>query len=719
MPASPAARAKELLSQLSTEEKLHQLTAQMVFDIDETYEERRDPLRGCYRNPGHFMHQGGKISSPGDVARRINRDVEESMKAQPHAIPPLEHGESLHGAQWGMASIFPQPIGLASTFDPALVEEAADVIGKETAAVGVRQALAPVVNLARDVRWGRTIETFGEDPKLAGDMGAAMCRGFEKNGVAATPKHFADNYADGGRDSNYSTHSERELREVYLKPFEACFKEGGAQGVMAAYNSLFNGLPAHANPWLLTEVLRKEWGFGGIVVSDYGGVNGVAGAHKLAADLPEAVAMCLKAGLDITLANLDYEDIREAWDRGLLSEEDLDRAVLRLLTVKFSLGLFDEPFADPDRADRIVRCEEHKRIAAKAARESLVLLKNDGILPLRPEKNAKIGIFGPGADVLPTGRNYSGPYAHLWEGPDVLSPLACFRAHAEGWSVVTGADSEIPALAPDCDAVLYFTSIVEGEGLDRSELKLPAYRKAVSKDEAAVIVDKAEQSIEVDQEASIRALAEANPNAVVVLMNGAPVDMTAWQEKIPAILEAWYPGEGGSGAVFDVILGRFSPGGKLPVSWPKSAGQLPLFYAHKPSGRGYGYENNDGRPLYPFGYGLSYTSFALENPDLKKTEAGWDLSLDVKNTGDCAGDEVVQVYLRAERTKVVRPVKELIAYRRVSVEKGGTVRAVLTIPESVLSYYDADMVFGPHGGAFSFLVGTSSEQIAFEMKPEG
>ncbi|MCR5682805.1 MAG: hypothetical protein K6G29_10185, partial [Clostridiales bacterium] len=212
-------RAKELLEQLSVDEKLHQLTAQMVFDIGDGYEDRRDPLRGSYRNPGHFMHQYGKISSPGEVARRINRDVEISINAQPHGIPPLEHGESLHGAQWGMASIFPQPIGLASTFDPALVKEAADVIGKETAAVGVRQALAPVVNLARDIRWGRTIETFGEDPKLASDMGAAMCRGFEENGVAATPKHFADNYADGGRDSNYSTHSERELREVYLKPF--------------------------------------------------------------------------------------------------------------------------------------------------------------------------------------------------------------------------------------------------------------------------------------------------------------------------------------------------------------------------------------------------------------------------------------------------------------------------------------------------------------------
>lgn len=714
----PAARARELLSQLSTEEKLHQLTAQMVFDIDEDYENRRDPLRGCYRNPGHFMHQNGKISSPGEVTRRINRDVELSMKAQPHAIPPLEHGESLHGAQWGMASIFPQPIGLASTFDPALAEEVADVIGKETAAVGVHQALAPVVNLSRDIRWGRTIETFGEDVKLASDMGVAMCRGFQNNGVAATPKHFTDNYADGGRDSNYSSHSERELREVYLKPFEACFKEGGAQGVMAAYNSLFNGLPAHANPWLLTKVLREEWGFEGIVVSDYGGVNGVAGAHRLAADLPEAISLCLKAGLDITLASLEYEDIREAWDRGLLSEEDLDRSVLRLLTVKFSLGLFDEPFADPERADRIVRCHEHKKIAAKAARESLVLLKKEGTLPLSREKTKTLGIFGPGANCLPTGRNYSGPYAHLWEAADVLSPLAYFREHADGFEVVTGADAEIPTLAPDCDAVLYFTSIVEGEGLDRCDLRLPSYRKAVSKDEAALIVDKAEQTIEVDQESSIRALAEANPNTVVILMNGAPVDMTAWHGAVPAILEAWYPGEGGSEAIWDAVWGLYSPGGKLPVSWPKNVGQLPLFYAHKPSGRGYGYENNDGRPLYPFGYGLSYTSFVLDNPALRKTEAGWELSLDVRNTGEYDGDEVAQVYLRAEKTKVVRPVKELVAYQRVHVEKGKTARVTLTIPETAVSYYDADMVFDAHGGEFTLLIGTSSDQTSFEMKLE-
>ncbi len=712
---SSLARAEELLKQLSIEEKLHQLTAQMVFDIDEEYENRRDHLCGSYRNPGHFMHRDGKISTPGEVTRRINRDVEISMEKQPHAIPPLEHGETLHGAQWGMASIFPQPIGLASTFNPELVKEVGDVIGKETAAVGVHQALAPVVNIARDVRWGRTIETFGEDPKLSSDMGVAITRGLEENGVIATPKHFVDNYADGGRDSNYSTHSEIELREVYLKPFEACFKEGHAHGVMASYNSLFNGLPSHANPWLLTKVLRDEWGFDGIVVSDYGGVDGVAGAHGIAKDLPEAFALCLKSGLDVTLASLDYKTAKEAWDRGLVTEEDIDRPVLRILKRKFELGLFDKPFSDPDEADRIVRCDAHKAIALKSARESLVLLENDGILPLDKSKIRKLGIFGPGADVYPTGRNYSGPFGHLWEAPDARTPLEYFRRFADGIEIVTGKDSDIPSLASACDAVLYFTTVVEGEGLDRSDLKLPSYRTAASEDEAAVIVDKATHTVEVDQEASVLALAKANPNTVVVLMNGAPVDMTAWKDSARAILEAWYPGEAGAEAVADALWGKYNPGGKLPVSWPKNVGQLPLFYACKPSGRGYRYENNDGKPLYPFGYGISYTTFSLENPSVKKAENGWTVSLDVANTGNFDGDEVIQVYLKAKHTKVVRPLKELVAYKRVFVSKNGKTGVNISIPESVTSYYDSDVVFGNHGGEFALLVGTSAENTPFEL----
>ncbi len=712
-------QAKKLLSELSLDEKLRQLTSQIVFDIDDKYEERRDPLCGNYRNPGHFMHQRGTVSKPSEVARRINRDMEISIVAQPHHIPPIEHGEALHGAQWGMASIFPQPIGLASTFDPELVEEASSVIGRETAAVGVRQALAPVVNVCRDVRWGRTVETFGEDVKLCSDMGAAVCRGFEKNGVVATPKHFVDNYADGGRDSNYSVRSERDLREVYLKPFEACFKEGGAHGVMASYNSLPSGLPAHADPRLLTGILRDEWGFDGIVVSDYGGVGGVCSAHRIADDGAEALAVCIKAGLDVDLPNCSYGEVKEAFERGLLTEADVDRAVLRILKLKYRLGLFNDPYVDPDEADRVVRCAEHRRLALKAAEESIILLKNEGVLPLDASKVKTIGIFGPSAGLLPTGSNYSGPYGHLWEAPDVLPPLEYFRAHAEGINVVTGDDNDIPRLAPSCDAVLYFTSIVEGEGLDRSDLRLPSYRRSVSADNAAVIIDKTDIEIKVDQQRSIETLSECNPNTVVVLMNGAPVDVTPWIGGVSALLEAWYPGEGGSEAIYNVIFGKYNPGGKLPVSWPRSVGQLPLYYAYKPSGRGYGYENDDGSPLYPFGYGMSYTAFGLKNVTAEKTAEGYAVYADVENKGDRCGDEVVQLYVSSSHTKTVQPLRRLAAYRRVTVGAGKSVRVRLDVSADEFRYYDADMRYGPHGGRFTLSVGTSSENAVPVITVDG
>ena len=280
---------------------------------------------------------------------------------------------------------------------------------------------------------------------------------------------------------------------------------------------------------------------------------------------------------------------------------------------------------------------------------------------------------------------------------------------------MTGRDEDIPALAPDCDVVLYFTTVVEGEGLDRSDLRLPSYRTAVSKDEAAVIVDKAELSVEVDQEASIRALAQANPNTVVVLLNGAPVDVTAWRGEVRAILEAWYPGEGGAQAIWETLTGENNPGGKLPVSWPKSVGQLPLFYGNKPSGRGYGYENNDGKPLYPFGYGLSYTTFEMKNPAARKHDAGWEVSLEIENTGAVDGDEVVQVYLQARHTKVVRPIRELVGYQRVHVKQAERTRVSILIPENVTHYYDSDLVLGKHGGDFTLLVGTSADNTPIAL----
>ena len=714
-------RARVLLKEMSLEEKIRQVTADMIFDVDGDYDERRNPLCGSYRNPGHFMHQDkDEPATPGEVAEKINKDVRRSIEAQPHGIPPIENGEALHGAQWGMCTCFPQPIGLASSFDPDLVERAADVIGKECAAAGVRQVFSPVVNLARDCRWGRTVETYGEDVKLSSDMGAAMCRGLQKNGVVATPKHFADNYGAGGRDSNYSETSERTMREVFLPPFKACF-DAGAKSVMAAYNA-WDGVPCSSNRRLLTEILRGEWGFDGFVVSDYNGVSDIETSHRCAFSPAQAAAMALKAGLDVILPFDSFGAVSEALEKGYITESELDENVYRVLLAKFRLGLFDEPYRDPGEADKLVRCDSHRKVALEAARESVVLLKNEGVLPLDKDKIKRIGVFGQSAELIPVGSNYSGPYRAPWRGSDAPTPLEALKAFTgEKVEIVKGDSSDIEALAPECDAVFYFTAIAEGEGSDRSDIRLPRVtsRKA-EKDAGGFIVDEDSFEIVDDQESSILRLCGANPNTVVVLLNGAPVDMTAWIDKTSAVIEAWYPGEQGAKALAEIIFGITNPSGKLPLCIPKSVGQLPLFYSFKPSGRGYAYCDDDGKPLYPFGYGLSYTAFKADGAELKIRDNKAEVSCLVTNTGKVGGAEVIQLYLSSHLCEVVRPLKELKAYKRVYLESGETKKVTLTLDETDFSYYDAKMNFALHDGQHTLLLGTSSEDIfsSFELAAE-
>ncbi len=706
-------QAKALLEQLSLDEKIYQVTADMIFDVDEGYAQLRNPLFGSYRNPGHFMHYKRTApASPSEVAEQINDDMRRSIEAQPHHIPPIENGEALHGAQWGMGTNFPQPIGLASAFDPALVERVADVIGQECAAVGVRQVFSPVVNLARDCRWGRTVETYGEDVKLCSDMGAAMCRGLQKNGVIATPKHFADNYGAGGRDSNYSDTSERTIREVFLPPFKACF-DAGAKSVMAAYNA-WEGVPCTSNRKLLTGILRDEWGFDGFTVSDYSGAEGIYTAHGCAENEAEAAAMALKAGLDVILPRDKFDVVKAAVEKGYLTEEALDKNVLRILTAKFRLGLFDEPYKDPGKADALVRCDRHRALALEAAREAVVLLKNEGVLPLDRNTTRRIGVFGQSADLIPIGSNYSGPYGTPWQGDDAPTPLEALRDYlGEAAEVVYGEPDEIEALAPTCDVNLYFTAIIEGEGSDRSDLRLPSVTVHKNREEdGGLIVDEATQEITEDQEQSILRLCAANHDVVVILQNGAPIDMTAWIEKVPAVIEAWYPGEQGAKALSEILFGQTNPSGKLPITIPKSVGQLPLYYAYKPSGRGYAYCDNDGKPLYPFGYGLSFTSFEITRPALEAEEDAVTVSCDVTNTGEMDGAEVVQLYLHSYNCEVVRPLKELKAYSRVSLRSGETKRVSLTLTKEAFRYYNAAMEYGLYRGCHRLLVGTSSEEIA-------
>ena len=709
---TPMQRAQELLSQMSLEEKLYQLSAQMIYSVGVDYEEIRQHKEGNYRNPGHFMHYDRpEPVGAAQVAERINRDVQLSMDAQPHRIPPIEHGEALHGAQWGMATSFPQPIGMASTFNDELVGRIGDAIGKECVAVGVRQALTPVVNIARDCRWGRTIETFGEDVLLSSNMGVAICKGLRKNGVIATPKHYADNYSYGGRDSNVSDTSERTMREVYLKPFEKCFKEGGALSVMAAYNS-WDGVPCACNERLLTEILRDEWGFEGFVVSDYFEVEGIHRSHKMVDADWKAQAVCMKAGLDVNLPHSSFENMKKAVEEGWLTEEDVDRAVMRVLTAKFTVGLMDQPFADPAAAEVVVRCDEHKKLALESARESIILLKNNGLLPLCRDKVKKVAVFGAGADVFPVGMNYSGPYQAPWTAPDAKTPLQFLREDLDGAAeVIFAEDDRIQEVASSCDVALYMTTVVEGEGMDRSDIRLPGVSKKAQQDEGAIIVGKFEAEVKTNQEESIRRMTAANPNSAVILLNGAPVDMTAWGDGCAAILEAWYPGEQGAQAICEILFGDVNPSAKLPITFPRTVGQLPLFYAAKPSGRGYGYVENDGSPLYPFGYGLSYTSFRMDDFRCEKKDDGLEISLSLENTGHMDGAEVVQIYLTGRNCDVSMPLKELKAYKKIKVSAGAKMEVTVTVPNEAFFYYDRKMRFDMHDGDYTVSVATSCDDV--------
>lgn len=621
-----------------------------------------------------------------------------------------------------MATCFPQPIAMASTFDDALMGDVADVIGKECAVVGVKQALAPVLNITRDCRWGRTVETFGEDVLLSSNMGYQMCKGLEQNGVIATPKHFVDNYAEGGRDSNYSTNSERTLREVFLRPFKKCFRGGVAHSAMPSYTA-WDGMPCSASKKLLTGILRDKWGFDGFAVSDYWAMGGIYKAHQLTDSYPKAHAMCIKAGLEMNLPTSSIDNLRAAYAEGHLTEADIDKAVFNILKTKFAFGLFDKPYADPEEADRVVRCDEHRQLALRAARESIILLKNDGLLPLNKNAVRRIGVFGASANILPVGLNYSGAYKAPWTTEDALTPMQHLKLYfGDKAEIVFADDDQIESVAPGCDACLYFTTIVEGEGLDRCNIELPRLaHKARQSDENAMIVGKIEYDIREDQNAAIKQLIATNPNTVVMLLNGAPVDMSAWIGDAKAVVEAWYPGEQGAQAMTELIFGEYSPSAKLPITVPRCVGQLPLYYCFKPSGRGYGYNDNDGTPLYAFGHGLSYTEFAIH--DVCCTPAGDHLtvSLTLSNTGCMNGAEVVQVYLSGRNCDVVMPLRELKGYKRVEVKKGDSVNVTIGLDAEAFSYLDQEMNFGMHNGDYTVLIGSASDRIAAaaEVKVRG
>ncbi len=832
------ARVQDLLARMTPAEKFWQLFM-LAGGLEEGPDRYADGAFG-------FQFQAGSLPAGVPPAARVDEVQRHFVERTRLGIPILAFAEALHGLVQDEATVFPQAIGLAATFDPDLVGEVSAAIATECRAAGIRMVLSPVVNLATDVRWGRVEETYGEDPWLASEMGAAFVAGLERGGVVTTPKHFLANVGDGGRDS-YPIHwNERFLRETLVPPFAACVRRGGARAVMTAYNSL-DGTPCTANGWLNDRLLRDELGFAGFTISDACAVGGAISLHLTAPDYAEAARQALAGGLDVIFqTSPDHAALfLPAFLDGRIPPATIDRAVARVLRVKFGLGLFEKPYAAPAGAGPAARLPAHRALALRAARESIVLLKNEaGALPL-DRRLGTIAIVGADAGEARLG-GYSGP------GRDRDSILAGIRRevgadrvlHARGcaradtpWVTVPAdrlsclrdgvetpgllgeyfnnvALAGAPALArveprvdfqwtlasPDPERLgddfwsARWTGRLRGpadgtfrigvDGDDGWRLWLdgelvidnwrPVSRRAVlaerrferdrlydlrlefraptgdarlrlvweagapaggdaaldeavalaARSDVVVVVagieegefrDRASLRLPGRQEELIRRCARTGRPVAVVLVGGSAVTMSAWLDSVPAVLAAWYPGEAGGDAVADVLFGDVSPAGRLPVTFPLAEGQLPLVYNHQPTGRGDDYLDLTGRPLFPFGHGLGYTTFeydglVIDRPELRVTDST-TVRCTVRNTGTRVGEEVVQLYLRDELASVARPVMELKGCARVRLAPGQACEVTFPVTPAALAMLDRDLRPVVEPGDVRVMLGASSRDI--------
>lgn len=700
-------RVTDLLQRLTVEEKIAQLQAGVAAPLLNLAGDN-PPVFSGEKAAALYPHGLGRLSAmshayPMEVYialyNALQRHFIENTRL---GIPVLADCEGLHGCMAPGSTSFPQAIGLAATWSPGLLEAFGRAVGREAYARGNQQALSPVLDIARDVRAGRTEETYGEDPYLVTRLGVAYIRGLQSQRVAATPKHFAANFVgDGGRDSFPIHFSERHLREVYLPPYAAAVKEAGAMGIMSAYHAL-DGRPCSANKWLLTDLLKKEWGFKGAVVSDWDAVHQIVDYHAVARDYADCARQALLAGLDIELpTSLCFKHLPELVRQGKVPLAVINEAVRRVLRIKFWSGLFDHPYASLAGARAVTNCREHQALALKAARASIVLLKNDGRLPFRRDLKS-VAVIGPHAAVGRLG-GYSA------KNVAAISPLAGLQSiltgrtkvlHAAGCGLTTTDRRllrEALQKARQAEAVILCVGNsspeTEGEGQDRCNLDLPAAQVEL-----------------------IRAIVRVNPRTVVVLFGGSAITLRAWSEKVGAIVEAWYPGQAGGRALAEVLFGLVNPSGKLPITFPKTTGQCPLYYNTKPSGRLYDY--NDLRKTqaqFPFGHGLSYTRFEYSRLRVAQTGRGagqkLTISARIKNIGPVAGEEIVQLYLRDEHSRFSRPLKELKGFQRLALRPGEArpVRFVLAWQD--LAYLGEQLKPVLEPGNLVVMLGASAEDI--------
>ncbi len=724
-------RIADLLARMTLTEKCAQLIG--PFGLEESGEFSLEAARQHLRHGVSYVGTHHKNRDTRKTARFMNALQKFLREETRLGIPALGLGEGLHGYMAHEATSFPQAIGLASAWDPALHERIFSAVAKEMRARGAHYVLSPVLDVARDPRWGRTEETYGEDPYLIARLGVAAVRGFQgerftgaPEKVLATAKHFcAHGQPEGGTNCAPANYAERTLREELFAPFEAAVREAKIGSVMASYNEI-NGIPSHINDWLLKDLLRSEWGFEGFVISDGWGVDDLYRLHFVAADEAEAAEKAFKSGVEVELGQC-LRHLEAAVTAGRIAEADLDKAVAKVLRVKFMLGLFENPFVDEEAAVAVTNCAEHRALALEAARKSIILLKNEGgLLPLDKSKLRSLAVIGPNAASVRLG-GYSGdplrPVSVLegirqkaGDALEILYAEGCGLTQAPGTAAELWFRDEVSLPDPAQDAERITEAVQTAQKADVILLVLGDNEQTCREGWSVQhLGDRDSLDLPGRQEDLLRAVAATGKPVILLLINGRPASINFAAERIPAILEAWYPGQEGGHAIAEVLFGEVNPGGKLPITFPRSVGQLPAYYYHKPSARR-GYLFSEMKPLFPFGHGLSYTTFEYGEPRLDKTTIHPNetaaLTVEVTNTGKRAGDEIVQLYIRDVLSRrVTRPVKLLKGFQRITLQPGETRAVTFPVGPQQLQFLGEDMRPVVEPGEFLLMVGGSSETI--------
>jgi len=721
-------RVKDLLGRMTLEEKIAQMRSLSFSQFLVNGKMDESKIANATKNLSYGTIEGIKLTAKeiSDYSVILQKFMKEKTRL---GIPVIVTTEALHGSVQDNSTIFPQALAQGSTFNPDLIKKMTALISRELKAQGVKQVLSPDLDLARELRWGRVEETYGEDPYLNGRMGVAFVTGFNENNIICTPKHFAAHGSPtGGLNLASVAGGERELHSIYLKPFETVIKETKPLSIMNAYSS-YDGIPIAGSKYFLTDILRNEWGFKGYVYSDWGSIDMLYSFHYTAKDEADAALQAVTAGLDFEISSDCYAKLDSLVKNNLLDVKYIDLAVSRILYTKFSAGLFENPFADREGFEKLMHQPDAIALAKEIARESIVLLKNEkNILPIKGDIKS-ISIVGPNADQV-----QFGDYSWTKDNKYGITPLQAIKnligdkvqiKFSKGCDILnTNVDfSEAINNTKNSDLTIIFLGTtsaslareyknsVSGEGYDLSDIKLPGM-----------------------QEELVKELHKTGKPVIVVLVSGKPLAISWIKDNIPGILVQWYGGEEAGTAIAEMLFGKVNPSGRLNVSFPQSTGHLPVYYNYYPTDKGYykrpGSPEKPGNDyvfaspdaLWPFGYGLSYTSFKYENLEVKKEKLKADETAEIRvtvtNTGAMDGKEVVQLYVRDKVSSVVTPIKELKRFEKIFLKAGESKTVTFKLPMEELALYNAEMKKVVEPGEFELQIGTSAENIVLKKTIE-